>query len=470
MDTENNENIENETVSTETIPVEPVDINPEAVVERPIQQSQKTRKNPRKVLIILISLLVVLVTVAAVWFISTNTAVSPEIKPVKITENGQKYIVNANNKFAFDLYSQLDNDENVFFSPYSISSAMAVVYEGARGGTASEIKSALYFPDNEALRSNFIAAYENINKKNNNYELSTVNDLWIDKTLPIKQDYLDVIMNHYKAKASNVDFVNNKEKARKTINDYISRQTKKRIPELLKSGNIDVMTKLIITNAIYFKGDWEEPFEEDNTKNRSIFHKTDTQNIEVDLMYKYDSEDLNYTEDKDVQILELPYKGDDLSMLIVLPKKDLNSIKPILTKERLDKYRLNMEAKKIGTIALPKFELDTKYELAKDLDSLGIKKAFNASTADFSGIATNSNGKNLLSISEVIHQAYVKVDEEGTEAAAATVVVMKTAAPAEKETKKINFIANKPFMFIIQENNSGNILFMGKINNPSPPK
>ncbi len=426
-------------------------------------------------LVILIPVLVTGAVMAAFWAKDGRLpgfSKKVETKPAVVTENKQGDLVAANNQFAFDLYPQLDKGDNLFYSPYSISSAMAIAYEGAKGETANEIKSALHFPEITALRNNSGLIYQDINKTNDNYELATGNALWIDKSLPIIQDYLDAVTSYYKSEAKNVDFVNDKVNAVKTINEYISKQTKEKIPKLLSEDNISALTKLIITNAIYFKSDWQKSFNPDNTKSDGFFYKTDDQTVKTDLMYMYEAEGLKYTEDEKAQILELPYKGNELSMLVMLPKDDLHSIKSLLTADKIEQYRSEMTKQDIETVVLPKFKFDTSYSLVESLSQLGISKAFDRTSADFSNIAVDDLNNSMLYISDIIHKAYIDVNEEGTEAAAATAVIMMDVASAvpSEVPETINFIANRPFVFIIQDNKSGNILFMGKIADPSKAK
>ncbi len=474
MDSEDNKQIKTEDSSINDM-IEGVNVTDSqsgdmnTTIEQPINTPKKPCKIWKLFLIILIPLLIAGAVMAVFWVLNDELpgfSKKINLDTTKATKEGQEYLIEANNKFAFDLYPELSKEDNTFYSPYSISSAIAIVHEGAKGETANEIESTLHFPELAVLRNNFGAIYENINKKNDNYELATGNALWIDESLPIKQDYLDIVTNSYDGKASNVDFVNAKQKAIKIINDYISKQTKEKIPNLLSEAVVSDLTKLIITNAIYFKGDWQKSFNPDDTREDGLFFKTDDQVIETDMMYMYETEDFKYVEDHSLQILELPYKGHDLSMLVILPKKDLSSISKLLKADKLEKYRQSMTEQDIKTIALPRFKLDTEYKLVHNLSNLGMKKAFEP-TADFSNIAVNESGRSSLYISEVIHKAYVDVNEEGTEAAAATAIIMKDEAAPTEASKEIKFIANRPFVFIIQENKSGNILFMGKISDPS---
>jgi serpin B len=255
-----------------------------------------------------------------------------------------------------------------------------------------------------------------------------------------------------------LDFVKEAEKSRQTINSFIEGQTKDKIKDLIPTGYLDETTRLVLTNAIYFKGIWEWEFDKTDTREQD-FKTTSTNIIKTPIM-SMNPEDakFNYAQTEDLQILELPYKGNKISMLILLPTENLDLIESSLTVEKLNGYKSQMEETKLDSISLPKFEFDSKYFMKNTLVSLGMPKAF-SNDADFSGMT----GKKDLYISNVIHQAYVGVDEEGTEAAAATAVVMELTAMLPMNV----FRADHPFIFIIQEKDTGNILFLGRVVDPT---
>ena len=385
------------------------------------------------------------------------------------TEAGVQSVVNANNQFAFELYDELSSKPgNMFYSPYSISSALAMTYEGARTQTADEMKSVFYFPENDILRPNFAAIYNKINSGSNQYELRTGNALWVQQDYPFLEDYTTTVENYYGGKAANLDFVTETEQSRQTINNFIAEQTNYKIKNLIPPGAINTYTRLVLTNAVYFKGTWEWQF--DPTDTRDMDFRTPDNVVKTPMMYmKPEKARLNYADLDELQILELPYKGDALSMLILLPKQgeeyDFDTGEVIsydytledigLSLENLEQWKSQMEETSLDAIYLPKFEFDTKYSMESTLSAMGMPTAFSAESADFSGMT----GFRDLFISAVIHQAYVKVDEVGTEAAAATAVVMGTTAIQ----KRTIFRADHPFIFIIQEKETGNILFLGKV-------
>ncbi len=372
---------------------------------------------------------------------------------------GVKNIVNANNKFAFDLYSEIDKHEerNIFYSPYSISAALAMTYEGARGKTADEIKSVFYFPDKTLLRSNFAAIHNEINKKDKAYKLSTGNALWIQQDYKLLEEYISIVEKYYGGKALNVDFVRETEKSRQTINSFIEKQTNNKIKDLIPEGTIDASTRLVLTNAVYFKGLWMLEFDKTGTREHD-FKITPENVVKISMMHAGNDEaKFNYADVGELQILELPYKDEDISMLILLPKYSLDNISSSLTLEKLEEWKNKMKKTNLD-VYLPKLEFNAKYLMKEILINMGMTDAFEFGNADFSGIDQTKD----LFIGQVIHQAFVKIDEEGTEAAAATAVGISITSARLREI----FMADHPFIFIIQENKTGNILFFGRVVDP----
>jgi len=385
----------------------------------------------------------------------------PEVDYTGSTKQGMQDVANANNKFAFELYSQLNKSKkgNIFYSPYSIFAALAMTYEGAKGQTADEIKSVFHFPESNVLRPNFAAIYNDINKGAKDYELRTGNALWVQQDFPLLADYTSKVEKYYGGKAVNLDFVKETEKSRQTINSFIGEQTNNKIKDLIPAGFLNTMTRLVLTNAIYFKGTWQWEFDQSNTRNED-FKVTPNNIVKVPMMNMDPKKaSFNYADTEDAQILELPYKGNKISMLIILPTKDLASIESSLTVEKLNEYKSKMKETKLDSISLPKFEFNTKYFMEDTLSALGMPTAF-SEKADFSGMT----GKKDLFIGVVIHQAYVKVDEKGTEAAGATAVVMRKSIAVMPTNI---FRADHPFIFLIQEKDTGTILFFGKVVNPA---
>ncbi len=416
----------------------------------------------KRVLTIGIALLMVAVVAATavLYLFPYQPSQPPKADEVGSTLQGIQEVVNANNKFAFDLYSELGKSENgnIFYSPYSISAALAMTYEGARGQTADEMKSVFHFPESSTLRPNFAAIYNEINKKDKPYKLSTGNALWAQQDYNFLEEYLSTVEKYYGGKAANLNFVRETEKSRQTINTFIEEQTNNKIKDLIPQGVLDASTRMVLTNAIYFKGTWTWEFDKSDT-NEQNFKITPTNVVKTPMMHmKNDKAKFNYADAGELQILELPYKGEEISMLILLPTENLGAIEPSLTAEKLGEWKSQMKEDKLDTIYLPKFEFDTKYFMKETLSKMGMPTAFG--NADFSGM----DGTKSLFIDAVIHQAFVKVDEEGTEAAAATAVGVGISSVGPP--RKI-FIADHPFIFIIQEKETGNILFMGRVTDPT---
>ncbi len=393
------------------------------------------------------------------------------------TEEGVESVVNANNQFAFKLYSEYSktSNENIFFSPYSISTAVGMAYEGAKGETASEIQSVFQFPQDEDTRRPAFAKIQNtINHGSDQYELYSANALWAEKSYPFKKDYFKVIEDRYAGKATNMDFNNTPEQSRVTINKWIEEKTKDKIKSPIPSGSITSDTGLVITNAIYLKGTWVKQFDKSKTK-PTPFRVNSEKEIEVQMMRPTEDADFNYAETEDLQILEMPYKGDEVSMIVLLPKgkreeysgryfpinlteeESLAKLEESLSAEKFQEWRGMLKETEL-MVYMPKFEFETRYKLNDDLKKMGMSSAFEFGKADFSGM----DGTKYLYISEALHQAYVKVDEEGTEATASTQLIMMIGAAMTPE-----FRADHPFIFIIQQRETGNILFIGKVVDPT---
>ena len=373
-------------------------------------------------------------------------------------------IASATNQFAFELYLNLkDSEGNIFFSPFSLSTAMAMTYEGARGQTAQEIKQVFHYPESlEVMREEFAEIINLINKKDKKYELRTANALWAQKAYPLLTEYVSPVEKYYGGKVSDLDFARETENSRLIINHWVEEQTNNRIKDLIPPGVLNQLTRLVLTNAIYFKGNWENQFPPGNTREEE-FMVTPEKKVKVPMMSIREKR-FNYLENDELQLVELPYAGQEISMLVLLPKKDLKSLEPGLTAEKLNEYKKQLRSEKID-IYLPKFKFESIYMRGGKKGILGRRgrpTAFSPAEADFSGI----NGRRDFYLSEVVHQAFVEVNEEGTEAAAATGLVVGVTMVV----KKLVFRADHPFIFIIQDRATGNILFMGRVVDPSASK
>ena len=409
--------------------------------------------------IFLMSLILIIVIAGGILFYIT-TKHNPNIQENKINLSGLILddVVNANNQFGLDLYSRYNaKNENIFFSPYSISSALAMTYEGAKGKTAEEMQAVLHLPnDKEKIHSSFLKINNEINKANKEYNLSVANSLWAQKEYPFEKNYFDVVNTYYSGKVTNLDFKKDTENSRITINNWVESKTNNKIKEILSPGILTPDTKLVLTNAIYFKANWSNQFFEDNTK-ESQFKLNNGNTVKANIMHQ--ASHFNYSETNNLQILEMDYIGNDISMLVILPKgNNLDQVEKEFSQEKLNEWKNNMQPMEVA-LSLPKFKFEETYQMKDDLAQMGMPTAF-TSDANFSGISST----NQLSISQVIHKTFIDVTESGTEAAAATAVVMLTTGMPERP--KI-FNADHPFIFIIQEKKTGNILFIGRLNDPT---
>ncbi len=364
----------------------------------------------------------------------------------------------ANNAFALDLYAKLRTAEgNLFFSPYSVSSALAMTFAGARGQTATEMAGVLHFTlPHERLHPACAVLEQRIEagESDGGCQLSIANALWAQQGLTILDEFRQLTAENYGAGLRALDFRTATEQARQTINTWVEEQTHNKIVELLKPGDVRPMTALVLTNAIYFKGLWLSPFEADRT-GEAAFTVEPGRQVQVPMMNQAGEFGIGHGDG--AQLLELPYVGDDLAMVVLLPQKEdgLADLERSLTPEKLDKWLGTLRSRRVA-IYLPRFELTKRFDLGDVLRAMGMAAAFGGA-ADFGGIT----GKKELFIDKVVHKAFVSVDEEGTEAAAATGVAMaRTSLPP-------TFRADHPFMFLIRHRPTGAILFVGRVIDPS---
>jgi serpin B len=370
-------------------------------------------------------------------------------------------VVAGNTQFALDLYRRLRTAEgNLFFSPYSISTALAMTYAGAGGTTRQQMAETLHFmPDGRTLHPTFSSLQSQIKgePEKGALELSIANALWVEQDFPLLKQFTDLTGRFYEAGLNRVDFNHDGEKARRTINAWVEEKTKNKIQELIKPGVLDSLTRLVLTNAIYFKGNWARKFKPDRTKEETFWLAPGAA-VTVPMMNGQD--EFGYAEDEALQALDMPYAGDSLSMIMLLPRTvdGLKGLEEMLSTEELT-ARIPAIRKREVRVCMPKFTMTVQFELAKTLGAMGMPEAF-SEAADFSGM---TGGRDLF-ISAVVHKAFVDVNEEGTEAAAATGMAMRlTATPAPPPL----FRADHPFIFLIRHNPSGSILFMGRVIRPT---
>ena len=371
--------------------------------------------------------------------------------------------VKDNNRFALEIYGKLAAGEgNLFLSPYSITTALAMTYAGAKGQTAEQMAKTLHY----TLESDKLhAAFASLIKEQNGagtkraYKLSVANALWAQKGYGFRPDYLQLVRTNYSAGLQELDFSAAPESARKTINDWVDKQTQSKIKDLIPEGAIKQDTRLVLTNAIYFKASWSERFAEDATKKQDFWITAD-QKVQALMMHRKD--DYSLVDGDTFQLLYMPYENYDLSMIVILPKRKdgLKEIEKTITAANLEDW-LKLRKLHSVDVKFPKFKFTSEFKLKTTLAQMGMPIAF-SNAADFSGMASAEK----LAIDEVIHKAFVDVNEKGTEAAAATAVLARpTSLPPE--LPKANFHADHPFAFLIRDNRSGSILFAGRVQNPN---
>jgi serpin B len=369
-------------------------------------------------------------------------------------------LVPGNNRFAVDLLGTIrDRPGNLIFSPYSISTALAMTLAGANGRTAEEMVETLHVPaEAEATDAGFAALRALIDGEGRPYQLSTANALWGQQGLAYRRDFLERAEAGYGAGLRAVDFLGDPQGARETINAWVERLTRDKIKDLLAPSDIKPGTDLILTNAIYFKGAWDVPFPETATRDEAFGDgQASNQVPTMHLTGRF-----GYFEAEDFQALELLYVGDDLSMVILLPRKldGLAGLESSLSSLEVEGWLAKLSRRRVE-VALPRFKLGCRIELTKALASLGMPTAFGRQ-ADFSGMTTDRP----LSISAVIHQAFAEVNEEGTEAAAATAVIAFATSAFIMPMPPVVFRADHPFLFLIRDVRSGSILFLGRVTDP----
>ncbi len=377
-------------------------------------------------------------------------------------------LVEGNSEFAFDLYQVLkDGDGNLLYSPYSISLALAMTYGGARGDTENQMGDALQFL---LPQDRLHAAFDSLDlelasrgegaggKDDEGFRLHIVNAIWGQKGYDFLREYLDLLAENYGAGLRILDFMKAPEQSRVTINDWVSEQTEDRIKDLIPQGAIDALTRLVLTNAIYFNAAWQYPFDEDATSSGDFFLLSGDK-VTVPMMRQ--TESLGYAGGDGYQALELPYDGRELSMVILLPEQGrFASFEASLSRQLVDGIIQKIGYRQV-VLSMPKFEYESSVGLKQPLTALGMKDAFIPEAADFSGM----DGRRDLFIQDVLHKAFVSVDEAGTEAAAATAVIVGTTSITPE---KIEVKIERPFIYLIRDIETGTVLFVGRVMNPNP--
>lgn len=372
-------------------------------------------------------------------------------------------VVNGINEFSFDFYSTTakETNGNIIVSPFSVHDALTMTFEGARGSTAEQMRNVLRLGfDISMTRYGYLSLLDKINSTRLDLALSTANALWTQNGYPFLGDFITDVEKYYYGRAVNLDFVNDPEGSRNKINFWVEEKTEGKIKDLLSPGQINPMTTLVLTNAIYFKGTWQYTFDAEKTA-KAPFHIDEEKTVDADMMFLDNSEArFGYYEDEEVQVLEMPYRGGNLSMVVFLPKTGFSDFERSLDFEKTDLYLSSLTNSEV-VIYFPKFKIESKFTLNEVLKVMGMPEAFIAGAADFSGMT----GDKDLYISYVIHQAFIAVDEEGTEAAAATAVVMERTSASHQSRKVFN--ADSPFLYAIRDRETGLLLFMGRLLDPT---
>ena len=382
-------------------------------------------------------------------------------------------LVDGNSAFAFDLYHALreSSDGNLFYSPYSISIALAMTYAGARGETERQMADTLHFPlPQDRLHPAFNAldarlapqGGESESEDDSEFRLNIANAVWGQHDYEFLEPFLDVLAENYGAGVRPADFEGSPEESRVRINDWVADRTEDRIKDLIPGGAIDNLTRMVLTNAIYFNARWFHPFFKHLTSARP-FHLLDGSKVDVPMMMMAAAERFGYADGDGYQAVEIPYRGRDMWMTILLP--DAGAFREF--EESMD---ADLVAGILGDIereyvelTMPKFEFESEFSLKETLKAMGMPNAFDGFTADFSGMDGRSCPGVCLLISDAFHKAFVSVDEEGTEAAAATgvVVILESARPTPKKV-----MVDRPFIFLIRDRATESILFVGRVENP----
>lgn len=436
----------------------------------------RTLKRLKKVIPVISLVLILLLTgcsvIAGVIPGGSNSQVLvselPRADVSDTTRDDLNQLAAGNRAFALDLYHQLESREgNLFYSPYSISSALAMTYAGAEGKTAEEMAAVFRFlMEEDRLHPAFnaldqylqgLAKQEVPNDVGEVFQLNIANAIWGQKDFHFESDFLDTLAANYGAGLRLLDYVLEPEESRVTINDWVSDQTKERIQDLIPQGAIDSDTRLVLSNAIYFKATWLEPFEESLTEDK-VFRGLDGEDFLTPMMSLGSDVSFPYYQGEGFQAVDLPYLGGQVSMLVLVPDQGgFYEFEAGLDTAVLDQV-IGELAYRPMYLSFPKFEFESEIGLAQTLAEMGMPSAF-SDGADFSGMT----GTKDLFISDVFHKAFVSVDEEGTEAAAATAVVMSVTSAPENP---LRLDVDRPFLFLIWDHQTSSILFMGRVVEP----
>ena len=385
------------------------------------------------------------------------------------TAGDMEILVRGNNAFALDLYSALKGGEgNLFYSPFSISQALAMTLAGARGETERQMADTLHYqlpqsrlhPSFNALDQELASrGMDSRNEEDRYFQLNIANAIWGQHGYEFLPDFLDVLAENYGAGLRPLDFAGTPEESRVMINDWVSEETGEKIKDLLPPGTIDGSTRLVLTNAIYFNASWSWPFSKKDTQNRP-FHLAEGGRVDVPMMSETSDDFYGYARGNGYQAVDVPYSLGEMSMTVLLPDEGtFGEFEDSLNADALDKILDDIEIDYLK-LTMPLFKFESEFSLVETLAGMGMTDAFGA-RADFSGMT----GSKDLQISAIVHKAFVSVNEEGTEAAAATGVVVMLSGPTKEP---IPVTVNRPFIFLIRDRDTGTVLFLGRVMNPNP--
>ncbi len=403
-------------------------------------------------------------------------AVSDEMRSAKeravpsASQSDVADLVKGNSTFAFDLFHALrSQDGNLFYSPHSISLALAMTYAGAKGQTEIQMADTLHFlmpqdrlhPTFNDLDLQLASRGETTQDRDGEgFKLNIVNAVWGQRGHEFQEPFLDVLAESYGAGVRPVDFQTAPEESRTAINDWVAENTENRILDLIPPDVISSLTRMVLTNAIYFNASWTYPFQEAKTRNQS-FHLIDGGSVDVPMMRT--DEEFGYAAEDGYQVVDLPYVGNELSMTVIVPDRGrFREFEDSLDAALVDRILADLKGRYV-TLELPKFEFESQFRLRETLKSMGMYDAFDITASDFSGMDGRScfaGDPECLYIREAVHKAFVSVDEAGTEAAAATAVVMQTESA---RPRPIKVTVDRPFIFIIRDRESDAILFVGRV-------
>ena len=381
-------------------------------------------------------------------------------------------LVSSNTQFAFGLYESLraESDGNLFYSPYSISLALAMTWAGARGETDGQMADVLRFslpserlhPAFNALEQELVSRGRNLprDEDGTGFQLSIANSIWGQREFDFEDSFLDLLAEQYGAVMRLVDFIGSPDPSRLLINDWVAQRTEDRIKDLLPEGSVNVLTRLVLTNAIYFNASWLDPFDPVQTVD-GAFSKLDGSSVTTPMMNH--SVRTVYAEGQGYQAVELPYVGYEVSMVVILPEAgDFGAFESDLDRDTLEGVMRDLSDTQV-TLTMPRFEFEADVGLSEVLKGLGMPIAFEPPGADSGADFSGMDGRRDLFIHDVLHKAFVAVDEEGTEAAAATAVIVGVRSLPPSAT----MVIDRPFIFLIRDRATGTVLFLGRVVDPT---